>query len=77
MALGFAQLKRFKRVERFKMTVNRGKTIPYVDDTITIKVVANVNLRLVLVYSLYEYQRQRNNRPMHTDHQNHVRTIRL
>jgi len=44
MPLDFAQLKRFKRFERFKMTVTRGKTIPYVDDTITKKVVANINV---------------------------------
>jgi len=34
MPLGFAQLKRFKRCERIKMTITRGKTIPYVDGTI-------------------------------------------
>jgi len=43
MPLEFAQLKRLKRFERFKMTVTRGKTIPYVDDTITKKVLTNVN----------------------------------
>jgi len=35
MPLGFAQLKTtYNRFERFKLTVTRGKTIPYVDVTI-------------------------------------------
>jgi len=32
--LGFALKQFFERFERFKMTVTRVKTIPYVDDTI-------------------------------------------
>jgi len=37
MLLGFTLLKRFDRFVRFIMTVTHGKTIPYVDDTITKK----------------------------------------
>jgi len=42
MPLEFAHLKRFENCERFKRTVACGKTIQYVDDMITKKVMANI-----------------------------------